>query len=100
MLRGVACGARSTERPGYDANLVHVAECSNIIDDRANIIPIGRNRGHLVRIARRTLHRYQVRNERGLLFACKVTWIVHWRGPRRPSVTGHIHCEYVESRPS
>src|SRR2546426_995883 len=77
MLRGIASGAWPAERPRNQTYAVYMAQSPYIIDRGADVVPVGRDRRHLPRIARSARCRDEARNEGRLLLPGEITGIVH-----------------------
>src|SRR2546428_3876635 len=100
MLRGIASGAWPAERPRNQTYAVYMAQSPYIIDRGADVVPVGRDRRHLPRIARSARCSDEARNEGRLLLPGEITGIVHRGRPCGAAVTRSVHREHVETRTS
>ena len=53
VLRRVAAGTRPAERPGHKADLRNVPQRQQVVDHGPDVVPIGRDGGHLLAVGRR-----------------------------------------------
>ena len=53
ILRREAAGARAAERPRQQADFLHPAQRADVVDHRADVVPVGGDCRHRVRVARR-----------------------------------------------
>ena len=53
LLRGVAARPRTAERPRHQADAIDAAQRADVVHRRADVVPVGGDRGHRVRIRRR-----------------------------------------------
>ena len=97
MLRRVAAGSRTAERPRHEAHPFHAAQRAHVVNGRANVVPVGRNGGHPTRIRRRARRREKRGHERSLPVGGQVAGIVHRRGTRGAAIAGHVHREHIEA---
>ncbi len=105
MLCRIASGAGSTLRPTEEVHFIDVADRAEVVDDGIDVIPIGAERGHLIRIGWIAGLREQLRNVESLLGGAEVARIVHGVGARGATVACHVHGKDViaslrESTPS
>src|SRR5215471_5610382 len=97
MLRSVTSRARTAERPSQQTDAVNMPKRPHVIHRGSDIVPVRGERGQLMRIARLADRWNQTWNQRGLLLARQVAWIVHRRRPRGAAISSRVHREYVES---
>ena len=94
MLRRIAGGARAAARPRDERHAIDMPQRADVVDRRADIIPIRDHRRQRVRIARRARRL----DEAGLLLLRQVAGIVHRRRTRRAAVARHVDGEHIEAR--